>query len=117
MYKYFFNRKVAFLKESDAVVLFPGGLLPLRIFEPRYLRMVSECLREQRPFAVAAIREGPEAGGEFESYRQSEGLQLYRARADELVGRNLAYPCFCSRRDIAAAASATVRPAWPRSQT
>lgn len=25
MYKYFFNRKVAFLKESDAVVLFPGG--------------------------------------------------------------------------------------------
>ena len=46
-----------------SVVLFPGGLLPLRIFEPRYQRMVSECLREQRPFAVAAIREGPEAGG------------------------------------------------------
>jgi len=45
------------------VVLFPGGLLPLRIFEPRYLRMVSECLREQSPFAVAAILEGPEAGG------------------------------------------------------
>lgn len=45
------------------VVLFPGGLLPLRIFEPRYLRMVSECLRQQVPFAVAAIREGPEAGG------------------------------------------------------
>lgn len=45
------------------VVLFPGGLLPLRIFEPRYLRMVSECLREDRPFAVAAIIDGPEAGG------------------------------------------------------
>jgi len=45
------------------VVLFPGGLLPLRIFEPRYLRMVSECLREQVPFAVAAILDGPEAGG------------------------------------------------------
>ena len=45
------------------VVLFPGGLLPLRIFEPRYLRMVSECLREQRPFVVAAIVDGPEAGG------------------------------------------------------
>ena len=45
------------------VVLFPGGLLPLRIFEPRYLRMVSECLREQQPFAVATIIEGPEAGG------------------------------------------------------
>ncbi len=45
------------------VVLFPGGLLPLRIFEPRYQRMVAECLREQQPFAVAAIIAGPEAGG------------------------------------------------------
>lgn len=45
------------------VVLFPGGLLPLRIFEPRYLRMVSECLREQQPFVVASIVDGPEAGG------------------------------------------------------
>jgi len=45
------------------VVLFPGGLLPLRIFEPRYQRMVSECLRNDRPFAVVAIKDGPEAGG------------------------------------------------------
>jgi len=45
------------------LVLFPGGLLPLRIFEPRYLRMVSECLRTDKPFAVAAIRDGPEVGG------------------------------------------------------
>ena len=45
------------------VVLFPGGLLPLRIFEPRYQRMVSECLRRDEAFAVAAIIDGPEAGG------------------------------------------------------
>lgn len=45
------------------VVLFSGGILPLRIFEPRYVRMVSECMREQRPFAVVAIVDGPEAGG------------------------------------------------------
>ena len=45
------------------LVLFPGGLLPLRICEPRYQRMVSECLREQLPFAVVAIIDGPEAGG------------------------------------------------------
>ncbi len=45
------------------IVLFPGGLLPLRIFEPRYLRMVSECLRNQTPFAVASIIDGVEAGG------------------------------------------------------
>jgi hypothetical protein len=45
------------------LVLFPGGLLPLRIFEPRYLRMVSECLKAETPFVVAAIVDGPEAGG------------------------------------------------------
>lgn len=45
------------------LVLFPGGLLPLRIFEPRYQRMVSECLRHEQPFVVVAIVDGPEAGG------------------------------------------------------
>ena len=43
-------------------VLFPGGLLPLRIFEPRYLAMVRECLREKRGFAVCLISEGRETG-------------------------------------------------------
>ena len=43
-------------------VLYPGGLLPLRIFEPRYLAMVRECLREQRGFAVCLISEGRETG-------------------------------------------------------
>lgn len=39
-------------------VLFPGGVLPLRIFEPRYLDMVSACLRNDSGFGVVAIREG-----------------------------------------------------------
>ena len=43
-------------------VLFPGGPLPLRIFEPRYLDMVSECLRNERPFGVCLIRSGSEVG-------------------------------------------------------
>jgi hypothetical protein len=43
-------------------VLYPGGLLPLRIFEPRYLGMVRECLRERRGFAVCLISEGRETG-------------------------------------------------------
>lgn len=44
-------------------VLFPGGPLPLRIFEPRYLDMVSRCLREESGFAVLLIGEGEESGG------------------------------------------------------
>lgn len=42
-------------------VLFPGGPLPLRIFEPRYLDMVSRCLREQSGFAVVLLGDGDEA--------------------------------------------------------
>jgi len=43
-------------------VLFPGGVLPLRIFEVRYLDMISECLRDQKGFGVCAIRAGGEVG-------------------------------------------------------
>ncbi|HYN54648.1 MAG TPA: LON peptidase substrate-binding domain-containing protein [Methylotenera sp.] len=37
------------------VVIFPEGLLPLRIFEMRYLDMVSACLRNKTPFGVVAV--------------------------------------------------------------
>ena len=43
-------------------VLFPGGLLPLRVFEQRYLEMAKACLREGAPFGVCRIREGAEVG-------------------------------------------------------
>ena len=44
-------------------VLYPGGPLPLRIFEPRYVDMVSDRLRRDAPFIVALIRDGKEVGG------------------------------------------------------
>ncbi len=44
------------------IVLFPDGPLPLRIFETRYVDMVRSCMREDRGFGVALIREGSEAG-------------------------------------------------------
>ena len=43
-------------------VLFPGGPLPLRIFEPRYIDMVKTCVRDDAPFGVLLIREGGETG-------------------------------------------------------
>lgn len=43
-------------------VLFPGGPLPLRIFEPRYLAMVAECLRGDSEFGVVLITQGGETG-------------------------------------------------------
>jgi Lon protease-like protein len=43
-------------------VLFPGGLLPLRIFEARYMDMTRDCLKRDEPFGVCLIREGSEVG-------------------------------------------------------
>lgn len=43
-------------------VLFPGALLGLRVFEARYLDLVSECLRRQTPFGVVCLKQGVESG-------------------------------------------------------
>jgi Lon protease-like protein len=43
-------------------VLFPGGRLPLRIFEQRYMTMAKACLKDGSPFGVCLIREGAEVG-------------------------------------------------------
>ena len=41
-------------------VLFPGGLLGLKVFEARYVDLMSDCLRERQPFGVVALRSGHE---------------------------------------------------------
>jgi Lon protease-like protein len=43
-------------------VLFPGGRLPLRIFETRYMDMAKACLRDGAPFGVCLIVHGQEVG-------------------------------------------------------
>ena len=43
-------------------VVFPGGKLPLRIFEQRYLDMVKRAIADDTPFGICAIREGTESG-------------------------------------------------------
>lgn len=39
-----------------ATVIFPGGIMPLRIFEPRYLDMVSMCMKGAMGFGICAAR-------------------------------------------------------------
>ena len=46
-------------------VLFPGGLLPLKIFEQRYLDMTKACVRDGTPFGVCLINDGQEVGPAF----------------------------------------------------
>ncbi len=44
------------------VVLFPGGFLPLHIFEQRYRTMIKFCLEHESEFGVVLIKEGEETG-------------------------------------------------------
>lgn len=70
------------------VVLFPGGPLPLRIFETRYIDMVSERMRGDGPFGVVLIRDGAEAGGPaatFETGTLARIADFYQG-SDGLLG-------------------------------
>ncbi len=72
-------------------VLFPGGPLPLRIFEPRYLDMISRCLREQSGFAVVLIGEGPE--NESATSFAATGTEARIVDFDPLEGGLLGISC------------------------
>ena len=63
-------------------VLFPGQLLPLHIFEPRYRQMIGECLQHERPFGVVLIRSGEEVGGVAEPY--PVGTTAHIVQAEQL---------------------------------
>ncbi len=43
-------------------VLFPGGVLPLKVFEARYIDMVRDCMKREAPFGVVLIKSGQEVG-------------------------------------------------------
>lgn len=45
--------------------------------------------------------EGPDAGGAFGPYRQSERMELYRAAVERLIGNGGAYRCFCTAEELA----------------
>jgi Lon protease-like protein len=50
-------------------VLFPGGVLPLKIFEARYIDMVRDCMKRDAPFGVVRIKSGKEVGAAAEPDR------------------------------------------------
>lgn len=58
------------------VVLFPGGILPLHIFEQRYKLMIQLCVENQSPFGVVLIKDGEEVGGHAEPHRVGTAVQI-----------------------------------------
>ncbi|OOG22307.1 peptidase S16 [Thioalkalivibrio denitrificans] len=69
-------------------VLFPGGILPLRIFETRYIDMVRNCLRTETGFGVCAIRDGSEVGAAAEVHTVGTRAVIadWEGRPDGLLG-------------------------------
>jgi Lon protease-like protein len=61
-------------------VLFPGGILPLKVFEGRYVDMLRECMRQDAPFGVVLIKAGPQAGSVAEP--EQVGCLAYISQSD-----------------------------------
>ncbi len=69
-------------------VLFPGGALPLRVFEPRYLDMISNCMKDGSNFGVCLIQEGKDTGAAARTYDVGTLVEIsyFHLRDDGLLG-------------------------------
>ena len=79
-------------------VLFPGGLLGLKVFEARYLDLIGRCLREQSPFGVVALRRGAEVRSEQPIDLEARGVVAVVMDADSLQPGILQVRCRGTRR-------------------
>ena len=72
-------------------VLFPGGPLPLRVFEPRYLDMVSQSMKTDSPIGVVLIKSGNEVGPTPDIYNigTMAKISYWHERNDGLLGITL----------------------------
>jgi Lon protease-like protein len=69
-------------------VLFPSGALPLRIFEPRYLEMISSCMKTSKGFGICLIRKGSEVGEVADTYNTGtlSEITYFNTQPDGLLG-------------------------------
>jgi glutamyl/glutaminyl-tRNA synthetase len=86
-----------------------GGELILRnedLDSTRFkMEFVGSTLEDLRWFGFE-WSEGPDVGGKFAPYNQSERMNFYRAALEKLRAGNFIYPCTCSRKDIQQAVTA-----------
>jgi len=59
-----------------STIVLPDGLLPLRLFEPRYINMVKECFKNETGFGVCLIKDGHEVGVPADPYPQGTLVSL-----------------------------------------
>lgn len=77
-------------------VLVPGMVLPLHVFEPRYRRLVHDCLGGDGEFGVVLIERGSEVGGG--DVRTGAGTMARILRVDQLPGGRFAVTAVGLRR-------------------
>lgn len=93
-----------------------GGAFVLRIEDTdvaRSERRLEEELLEDLAWLGLTWDEGPGNGGASGPYRQSERLDLYRARAERLLASGAAYPCFCTDGELERKREERVRAGLP----
>ena len=86
-----------------------GGELILRnddLDSTRYKMEFVEAMLEDLRWFGFEWSEGPDIGGKFAPYNQSERMSFYQAALEELRAGNFIYPCTCSRKDIQQAVTA-----------
>ena len=69
-------------------VLFPGSILPLQIFEQRYLSLVKDCLKQETGFITVLISDGKEVGAAPQIYRTGCFVEItdWEALTNGLLG-------------------------------
>jgi glutamyl/glutaminyl-tRNA synthetase len=86
-----------------------GGELILRnddLDSTRFKMEFVDAMLEDLHWFGFVWSEGPDVGGKYAPYNQSERMDVYRAALEKLRAGNFLYPCTCSRKDIQSAVSA-----------
>jgi glutamyl-tRNA synthetase len=103
------NARTALLAWLDARARASGSAVVLRVEDLDRARLppgAEARVLEDLAWLGLDWDEGPDRGGRFGPYRQSERTGLYDAAVARLLAEGRAFPCACSRADVARAASA-----------
>lgn len=80
-----------------------GGKFILRVEDTdlaRSTRASEEVMIRDLKWLGLTWDEGPDVGGPFGPYRQSERTDIYKSYVDKLVEAGVAYPCFCTDEEL-----------------
>ena len=89
-------------RDAGGVLVFRDEDLDMQRARPEYAAAMLQDLR----WLGIGWQEGPDVGGPYAPYRQSERYGLYRSAWERLRAGGWIYPCTCSRRELAPAVSA-----------